>query len=104
MSMSTAGAQTAVVTVGAGVVGIAILTAARHGQRPPARRILGAGIATFGLSALANGAPGIAGPLALLWGASALIVSGGPALSSIVKATSAPAPASPATRPNTYTV
>jgi hypothetical protein len=98
MSMDTPKAQAIVVTVGLGVVGLAVLDAARTGQRPTARRLIGTGFATFALSAGAQVVPPLAGSLALLWGVSALIVSGGPVLSSIARTTS-PTAASRTSRP-----
>lgn len=102
--MSVPSAQATVVTVGAGVAVLALVDAARDGHPPTARRLLGTAVATFGLSALANGAPEVAARLALLWGLSALIVSGGPAVAALTAATKpgTPAAARPApTAPRT---
>lgn len=86
MSTSVPSAQVTVVTVGLGVLTIGVINAARSGKRPSAGQVIGSGAAMFGLSAIANGAPEFARNLALLWGVSALIVSGGPALQSLTKA------------------
>lgn len=105
--MNTPQAQTVVVTVGLGVMALAMVGAAQAGQRPPVQRVVGAALGTIGLSAIANVAPQIAGPAALLWGFSALIVGGAPALAAVKSATgSAPAaPANPAhAAPRTYSV
>lgn len=100
MSMSTATAQTVIVTTGIGVLGLAAVTAAKGGAKPTTQRVIGTAVATVALSATASVAPQIAGPLALLWAASALIVSGAPALSAVATATGRkPAKATPRPQP-----
>lgn len=92
MSMNTPAAQTAIVTVGIGVMALSVIDAAQHGAKPPTTRVLGAALATVALSAAANVAPEIAGPVALLWGLSALMVTGGPVLKAVTAATSTQPP------------
>jgi hypothetical protein len=99
MSMSTGTAQTVIVTTGLGVMALSVIQSAQAGTKPPTTRVLGAALATVGLSAFANVAPEIAGPVALLWGLSALMVTGAPALSAVKNATSTKPPTRTTTGP-----
>lgn len=97
-------AQTTIVTTGAGVLALHIVAAGLDGHPPAARRVIGCGVVTLGLSIGATYAPELAASMALLWGVSTVLISGRPVLTAITSTTKAtnknvsaktPAPSAP---------
>lgn len=97
-NVDTASAQTLVVTTMAVSGALLVVRAAQKSEPPPIRAGVGTLFAGVGLTTLAQFAPKLAAPMALLWLTSSVFVYGEPALRSITTATAAPKPTSSSSR------
>lgn len=100
-NVDTGSAQTLVVTTMAVSGALLVVRAAQKSEPPPIRAGVGMLFAGVGLTTLAQFAPRVAAPMALLWLTSSVFVYGEPALRSIKTATAAPKTTSSGARPTT---
>lgn len=82
--------QATIVTTGAGVLALHIVAAGLNGEAPAARRVIGTGVVTIGLSYGANYAPGPCAAMAVLWGVTTLFTAGTPIFKAISTTTKSP--------------